>query len=51
MGGAVPPLPNTPSWHGAQLGGTGTLLFTLVTTSEFSARRELSAVKIVMFGL
>jgi hypothetical protein len=21
MGGAVPPLPNTPSWHGAELGG------------------------------
>jgi hypothetical protein len=21
MGGAVPPLPNTPSWRGAQLGG------------------------------
>jgi hypothetical protein len=21
MGGAVPPLPNTPSWRGAELGG------------------------------
>jgi hypothetical protein len=27
MGGAVSPLPNTPSWHGAQLGGVQGQLF------------------------
>jgi hypothetical protein len=33
MGGAVPPLPNTPSWRGAQLGGAqGQLYFTFYTS-------------------
>jgi hypothetical protein len=27
MGGAVPPLPNTPSWRGAQLGGAQRQLY------------------------
>jgi hypothetical protein len=27
MGGAVPPLPNAPSWRGAQLGGAQGQLF------------------------
>jgi len=26
MNGAIPPLPNTPSWRGAQLKNTGTIL-------------------------
>jgi hypothetical protein len=30
--GAVPPLPNTPSWHGAQLKHRGNFTFTLTVT-------------------
>jgi len=26
MNGSIPPLPNTPSWRGAQLKNTGTIL-------------------------
>jgi len=29
MGGTVPPLPNTPSWRGAQLGGAQGQLYLL----------------------
>jgi len=32
MGGAVPPLPNTPSWRGAQLGGAQGQLYLTFTS-------------------
>jgi len=33
MSGAIPPLPNTPSWRGARLSAGTTLPFTSVTQS------------------
>jgi hypothetical protein len=34
MGGAVPPLPNTPSWRGAQLGGARGQLYLYISIAH-----------------
>jgi hypothetical protein len=30
MGGVIPPLPNTPSWHGAQLQSAATIYVSIL---------------------
>jgi hypothetical protein len=46
MRGAIPPLPNTPSWHGAQLKHRGNFTFTLQTyTSRLILALRVSVLK------
>jgi hypothetical protein len=37
MGGAIPPLPNTPSWRGAQLGGAQGQLYLFLRFIGYTA--------------
>jgi hypothetical protein len=44
MCGAIPPLPNTPSWHGDQLKNTGTTLSLPLACSQTPSISVLTSV-------
>jgi len=42
MHGTIPPLPNTPSWHGAQLKHRGNFTFTLTSYIRVHSNLHIS---------